>query len=97
MGNFSERKVWMMFMSPVRAKQVKKFIINRIDGIMAWYSTGAVVCPETIAEINKDLSTVFSDAQERFNLKKIKKVLKARIDKNNPGFLIIKAEDPFLN
>ena len=39
---------------------------DRIAATVEWYATGAVVCPETIAAIEHDLSSVLDETRRRY-------------------------------
>lgn len=72
--------------------EVSRFIKDRIASIMEWYIRGdAIDCPETRANINKDLDSVFPAAEKRFGLKKIPLVLRVR-SSETPGVFKIRAE-----
>lgn len=79
-------------LSDRKRSEVSKFIKERIASIMEWYIRGeAVDCPETRANINKDLDSVFPEAEKKFGLKKIPLVLRVR-SSETPGIYRIRAE-----
>lgn len=79
-------------LSDRKRSEVSKFIKDRIASIMEWYIRGeAVDCPETRANINKDLDSVFPETEKKFGLKKIPLVLRVRSSKT-PGIYRIRAE-----
>lgn len=88
-----------MSLSNKKRSEVSVFIKNRIASIMEWYCgprSEAVDCPETRANINKDLSEIFPQAEKLFGLRPIKLVLRVR-STETPGILKIRAEKLNLN
>ncbi len=81
-------------MPPEQVKEALAYTTMLIESIASWYSSGAVDCPETRRNINKDLDTVLPRVEKKFGLKKIPKVLRARWGEN--GYFKVRIEDPFL-
>jgi hypothetical protein len=81
-----------------RQAAIVSYTKTLIYGVMEWYthpSSGAVDCDETRRAINKDLDSVLPRVQEKFGLRKIPKVLRARAEGN--GMFVVRLEDPNLN
>jgi hypothetical protein len=82
-------------MSPSKRQEIIAYTKMLIDGVMDWYSSGAIDCDETRKNINRDLKSVLPRVEEKFGLRKIPKLLRAR--SCGDGMFVVRLEDPKLN
>jgi hypothetical protein len=82
--------------SSKRKAAIVSYTNQLICAVMDWYVYGeAVDCSETRKNINKDLDSVLPRVEEKFGLRKIPKVLRARGD--GTGNFVVRLESPNLN
>lgn len=83
-------------MKESRRKEIIAYTNCLIDGVMEFYVRGeAVDCDETRKNINRELDSVLPRVEERFGLRKIPKVLRAR--SRGDGMFVVRMEDKHLN
>lgn len=76
-----------------RVASIVAYTNQLIEGVMHWYIRGnAIDCDETRRNINKELDTVLPRVEQRFNLRRIPKVLRVRSDRES-GMLIVRMEE----
>jgi len=54
-------------------------IMRRCAGVLDWYH-GCTVCPETLSNLNRDLSSVINEAVKDVGAKPLPYVLRAKFD-----------------
>lgn len=72
-------------------EQVKLYLLQRVVCVMEWYTTGAVDCPETRTNVNRDLMSVLRETERKFGIKPFKRVLRCCSD--GSGFLKVRWEE----
>jgi hypothetical protein len=83
-------------MNKVRWNKVAAYMNQLIHGVMDFYKTGAIDCPETRVRMNNELADILPQVAKHFHLKqRDNKVLRARCDGN--GKFVVRIEDKYLN
>lgn len=72
-------------------EQVKLYLMQRVLGVMEWYTTGAVDCSETRTNMNRELASVLRETERKFGIKPFKRVL--RVCSDGAGFLKVRWEE----